>query len=279
MAIINVTPDSFFDGGVHFDAKRAADAAGRFVEEGADVLDVGGESTRPGASRIDEDEQIRRVVPVIEAIRSRDDRTPITIDTTRARVARSALHAGADAVNDVSAGTEDPEMLALAASRGAGVVLMHRLTTPDRDTYSDQYAEAPAYEDVVATVAGFLADRAEAARRAGVAPESIVLDPGLGFGKSVDQNLDLIRRTGELVALGFPVLSGLSRKSFVGRVALGRSTASERLSATLGASVRHLASGASIFRVHDVAAHASALTTAWAVGGGEAALAVRDAPA
>lgn len=279
MAIINVTPDSFYDGGAHLDPHTAADAAARFVDEGADLLDVGGESTRPGSSRVDADEQIRRVVPVIEAIRTRDQSTPITIDTTRAGVAARALDAGADGVNDVSAGEEDPEMLPLVATRGAGIILMHRLTTPDRDAYSDAYEAEPNYDDVVSTVAGYLQSRADAARRAGIEHDAIVLDPGLGFGKSVEQNLDLIRRTGELTTLGYPILSGLSRKSFVGRVALGPSAASERLSATLGASVRHLASGAHVFRVHDVAAHVSALRLAWAIGDPAAALAAGDAPA
>lgn len=278
MAIINVTPDSFYDGGQHLDPRAAADAAARFVEEGADVLDVGGESTRPGSVRVDEAEQIRRILPVIEAIRSRDDRTPITVDTTRVGVASRALDAGADAVNDVSAGEEDQEMLELVAGRGAGIILMHRLTTPDQDVFSDAYDAAPAYADVVADVTHYLRSRIEAARGVGMTPEQIVIDPGLGFGKSVEQNLELIRRTGELARLR-PVLSGLSRKSFVGRVALGTSKASERLAATLGASVCHLASGASVFRVHDVAAHVSALSMAWAAGGGAAALAGRDGPA
>lgn len=269
MAILNATPDSFSDGGVHLDPSRAADGAERFVAEGADVLDVGGESTRPGAPSIPDDEQIRRVVPVIRAIRSRPSTAtaPMTIDTTSAVVAQVALDAGADAINDVSGATADPHMLDLAARTGAGLVLMHRLTTPGRDSYSDRYAAPPAYDDVVGTVGAFLAERARAAIDAGVDPGAIVLDPGLGFGKSVEQNAELIRRTAEIAAIGFPVLSGASRKSFVGRLATGRgdSPAAKRVGGSVGASVAHLLSGAIIFRVHDVGVQAHALRAAWSL--------------
>lgn len=268
MAILNITPDSFFDGGRLSDPRAAADAAHRAVEQGADVLDVGGESTRPGAARVGADDQTRRVIPVIAAIRrgaGPASAVPITIDTTRAATAQAALDAGADAVNDVSAGLEDPGMLELAASRGCGVVLMHRLRPPDADQYSDRYADPPVYEGgVVPAVLEFLARRAAAAIGAGVPRDAIVLDPGLGFGKSVGQNIELIRRTGVLAALGFPILSGISRKSFTGAWAGVRgSTPAERLGPTITLSLEHLHAGAIIFRVHDVAEHAAALRREW----------------
>ena len=251
MAILNVTPDSFSDGGLHHDPQRALDAARRLVAEGADILDIGGESTRPGAVSVPWREQCERVVPVIQAIRADADprvrEVPITVDTTSVLVAQRALECGADAVNDVSAGTADVEMLGFCAARGSGIVLMHRAATPEKDRYSDRYGPgaAPLGEDaaaVVGAVRGFLHERALAAIGAGVAREAIVLDPGLGFGKTVEQNLALIEATPRLMELGFPILSGLSRKSFVGRAALGRdSDPSERVEATLRFSMRHAA--------------------------------------
>lgn len=268
MAILNVTPDSFFDGGALVDAGAAADAAARAVAEGADVLDVGGESTRPGSAGVPSEEQVARVVPAIRAIRRAGVRAPITIDTTIAAVARAALDVGADAINDTSAGLADAGMFVLASERGCGVVLMHRPRASLEDSYSDRYAEPPRYGDVVATVRGFLAERAAAALQAGVVPGAVVIDPGLGFGKGVGQNLELIARTAELAALGYPVLSGLSRKSFTGAAGgLRESTPRDRLPATLALSAAHLRTGASIFRVHDVAAHAQALSAAGAAGG------------
>ncbi len=191
---------------------------------------------------------------------------PITVDTTLAPVARAALDAGADAINDVAAATEDDAMLALAADRACALILMHRLAPPAADRFSDAYDAPPAYPGgVVETVRGFLDARVRAAVRAGVPRSGIVIDPGLGFGKTVGQNLELIRRTGDLAPLGRPVLSALSRKSFVGRVGLGRdSTPAERLPATLALSVLHLQAGARLFRVHDVAEHRQALDAAWA---------------
>lgn len=270
MGILNATPDSFADGGRLASVADARDAARAMIAAGAEILDVGGESTRPGARRVDAREQIRRVVPVIEAIRTDENvrEIPLSVDTTLEDVAAAALKAGADAINDVSAGLESPGMLALAARTGAGLVLMHRLAPPQEDRYSDRYEKTPAYADVTAEVRGFLRLRVEAALAAGVERGSIVLDPGLGFGKSVEQNLELIRRTGELAQLGFPVLSALSRKSFVGRVSLGRdSDPSERLPGTLALSLAHAAFGASILRVHDIAEHAAALRTTAAAGG------------
>jgi dihydropteroate synthase len=261
MGILNITPDSFSDGGEHASVEHALAGARAMVAAGTDTLDVGGESTRPGAARVSAHEQVRRVVPVIRAIRGEMD-VPISIDTTLSEVAGAAIDAGADAINDVSAGLEYEEMLGLAAETGAGLVLMHRRAAPGADVYSHEHASAPAYPGgVVACVREFLAERAARAIEAGVARESIVLDPGLGFGKSVGQNLELIARTGDLCSLGFPVLSGVSRKSFTA-VAAGlpkETPPRERLNATLGLSLAHRAAGASIFRVHDVEAHARAL--------------------
>jgi dihydropteroate synthase len=265
MAILNATPDSFYAGSRH----PTLETAERAIADGAVILDIGPESTRPGAEPVPDEEQVRRAVPLIKAIRGTNSAVAITIDTTSAEVARAALDAGADAINDVSAGRDDPGMFALAAARRCGIVLMHRLAPPRRDTYSDRYegGAAPAYTDVVEEVRDFLRERAGAAMGAGVARESIVLDPGLGFGKTVEQNMELIRRTAEIGALGFPVLSGLSRKSFVGRVTLGRdSTPEERLGGTLALSGEHLAAGASILRVHDVREHARLLRELFAGG-------------
>jgi dihydropteroate synthase len=263
MAILNVTPDSFADGGQLMTPGQAADAAQAAVEAGATVLDVGGESTRPGSQPVSADVQMQRVVPAIMAIRSRLPDVVISVDTTSAEVARTALQAGADAINDTTAGLDDPEMLPLAASTGAGIILMHRPRPAPQDSYSDRYEQPPQYTDVVGEIAAFLDSRARAAMDAGIPAEAIVIDPGLGFGKTVEQNLELIRGTQRLAALGYPVLSALSRKSFVGRVSLGRdSHPSERLAGTVALSVVHLLHGARIFRVHDVREHVEALRAA-----------------
>lgn len=267
VGILNVTPDSFADGGRHDDPARALDAANAMAEQGADMIDLGGESTRPGAPRVDHAEQLRRILPVLRAIRqdSGPARTlPVSIDTTNELVALAALEEGAEAINDVSAGVESRDGTLRAAARfGAGIVLMHRLVPPEADQYSDRYATPPRYADVVAEVRASLEVRWHAALAVGIAPDQIVLDPGLGFGKSVEDNLRLIARTRELASLGRPIMSALSRKSFVGRVSLGRdSHPDERLAGTLALSVLHAASGASIFRVHDVGAHRESLE-AW----------------
>ena len=272
MAILNITPDSFSDGGVLATIASAIDAARQAVIDGADILDIGGESTRPGAQRIAEAEQVRRVVPVIAGIRAEvGEGVAITIDTTLAGVAQAAIDAGADAVNDVSAGTDDAGMLPLCAHRSRGVVLMHRLVAPSGDVFSHQYPRDPEYgaAGVVGAVRAFLAERVAAAERAGVDPDSIVIDPGLGFGKGVEQNLALVVGTGKLLTLGRPVLSALSRKSFTARAAglAMDAPASARVHASVGLSVRHMLAGARIFRVHDVRAHAEALRAAWAAIG------------
>lgn len=281
VCIVNVTPDSFADGGVYNTVGGAVDRVRRALDDGADMIDLGGESTRPGAGRVDAGEQIRRVVPVIEEIRKAGLGTggkmggggvPISIDTTVAAVAEASLDAGADVINDVSAMTEDEAMVGLAVERGCGVVLMHRLRSPERDLYSDGYVEEPVYkEGVVEVVGDFLGSRRDVLESAGVGGDRIVLDPGLGFGKSVADTLRLIRGTGGvggIWGLGCPVMSGLSRKSFVGRVVLGRdSEPGERVDGTVGMSVAHLWCGARVFRVHDVAEHRRALDGAWAVMG------------
>lgn len=269
VAILNITPDSFADGGRLTTPELALAHARRCVEEGADVLEVGGESTRPGAERISPEEQLARVLPVIGLIRRAMPEVPIAVDTTQSEVARHAIEGGADIVNDVSGGEEDGGMLALAAKTGAGLVLMHRLRPPGRDAFSDRYDQPPVYEDVVADVRTYLAGRLSAALGAGVREDAVVLDPGLGFGKSVEQNLALIRRTGELCTIGRAVMSAASRKSFVGRVGLGRdSEPAERLGGSVAVTVLHAQAGAKLFRVHDVGAHAQALRLLGAIRGG-----------
>lgn len=267
LAIINVTPDSFSDGGEALDPRAAADRAAQAVAQGADMLDLGGESTRPGAARVDEAEQIRRVIPAIAAVRAAGVVAPISVDTTRSTVARAALDAGADAINDVSAGLEDPAMLPLAAERGAGLILMHRAAPPPQDRYSDRHASEPHFEGgVVQAVRAFLHERVGAAQRAGVAPGAIVVDPGLGFGKSVAQNFELIARIGEACPEGYGVLSAASRKSFIG-AAVGKPEPRERVEGSVAVSVAHRLAGVRLFRIHDVAAHAQALRTAEAILG------------
>ncbi|MEO0484185.1 MAG: dihydropteroate synthase [Planctomycetota bacterium] len=279
MAIINSTPDSFSDGGLALDPEHAAARAHQAVAEGADLLDIGGESTKPGSARVNIPDQIARVVPAIRAIRDAGIDAPITIDTTRAAVAESALDAGADAINDVSGGTEDPQMLPLAAERRVGVILMHRLRTPEADSYSDQYKRPPDYPGgVVHAVRTALAERFRAATAAGIAPEAVVLDPGLGFGKTVEQNLALIHGTPDLVTLGRPLLGAASRKSFVARVQdpeldpdrdpARPAPPTDRLEGSLALAVVQLTLGIRLFRVHDVRAHRRTLDAAFAVDGG-----------
>ncbi|HEX6701152.1 MAG TPA: dihydropteroate synthase, partial [Gaiellaceae bacterium] len=203
MGVVNVTPDSFSDGGVHLDPGVAIEAARRMVEEGASIVDVGGESTRPGSEGVSLDEELRRVLPVLEAIAPE---LPVSIDTAKAEVARHALELGAEMVNDVTALRADPELVGVVADAGAYLCLMHMLGDP-RTMQVD-----PRYDDVAAEVAAFLEDRLEAAVAAGVAEERICLDPGIGFGKTVEQNLELVRRLDVLTALGRPVVVGFSRK-------------------------------------------------------------------
>ena len=265
LAIINVTPDSFSDGGRCFTRQHAAERASLAVAAGADMLDIGGESTRPGAARVDPAEQLRRVVPAIRAIRGAGITAPISVDTTLAAVAEAALDAGADAINDVSAGLDDAQMFALAARAGAGLIVMHRAAPPAQDVYSDRHPHEPRFEGgVVDAVRRWLLERAQAAIGAGVDPASIVIDPGLGFGKSVAQNFALIAHTETFLSTGFPVLSAASRKSFVG-AASGCPDPQDRVEGSVAVTVAQRLAGVRLFRVHDVAAHARALRTAEAV--------------
>ncbi|MEK6609717.1 MAG: dihydropteroate synthase [Gemmatimonadota bacterium] len=256
VGIINVTPDSFSDGGRHFDPDDAVRAGVLMREAGADVLDVGGESTRPGASQPDEAEELRRVILVIERL-VREVGLPVSVDTRRSGVARRAIEAGAEIVNDVSGLTRDPEMARAVADTGAGVVIMHMRGEP---ATMDAHAR---YGDVAAEVAGELSERRGRAVIAGVAPEAIVLDPGLGFAKNVEHNLTLLNRLDAIVALNHPVMVGPSRKRFLG-AATGSGVA-ERDAATAAACVAARFRGASLFRVHDVAAAREALTVADAI--------------
>jgi dihydropteroate synthase len=252
MGVVNVTPDSFSDGGEWLDPD-AAIAHGRvLVAQGAAILDIGGESTRPGAEPVTAVEELRRVLPVLEGLAGAGAR--LSIDTSKAAVAAAALDAGATFVNDVTALRGDPAMAALVAERGCGVCLMHMLGEP-RTMQRD-----PRYDDVVDDVKAFLAQRLELAVAAGIAEERVWLDPGIGFGKTVDHNLELLARLDELVALGRPVVVGTSRKSFLG-VITGRA-AGERVPATIATNVLALARGARVFRVHDVAQARDALLVA-----------------
>lgn len=267
LGILNVTPDSFSDGGDLPDAASVVRRAGEMLAAGAIGLDIGGESTRPGASRVPASDQIDRVVPAIAAVRRAFGPEPIiTIDTTLSAVALAAIDAGADAVNDVSAGQESHDMFALCAQRRCGIILMHRAKPPEHDHFSTAYGHAgappaPTYTDVVHDVGLMLASRAVAAIEGGVSQQSIVLDPGLGFGKSVADNLALIERTTELAELGYPIMSGISRKSFVGAF-MGLSpghTPRDRISGSVTLSLRHITTGARLLRVHDVAEHIAAI--------------------
>jgi dihydropteroate synthase len=254
MGVVNVTPDSFSDGGLFLDADAAVEHGLRLTAEGADVLDVGGESTRPGAESVSEDEELRRVVPVIERLAS-DGRARLSIDTTKVAVARAALDAGASLVNDVSAFRFDPGMAALLAETDVGCCLMHMLGEPRT------MQEDPRYDDVVSEVKAFLEERLAFAVSEGVDEERVWLDPGIGFGKTVEHNLELLRRLDEIVAIGRPVVVGTSRKSFLGKLAGGRDEG-ERLPGTIATNVLALERGASVFRVHDVAQNADALAVA-----------------
>jgi dihydropteroate synthase len=243
MGILNVTPDSFYDGARHAQLSAALARGRVMLAEGADLLDVGGESSRPGAQRVSADEECARVVPVIAALRRETDRA-ISVDTTKATVAAEALASGADVVNDISAGRFDPAMLRLVAERGAGIVLMHMHGVPAT------MQVAPHYEDVLAEIEVFLRERAHEARTAGIEPERIWLDPGIGFGKRREDNLTILARLGRLTTLGFPLLIGASRKRFLASSA--DDTPNDRLAASLAAAALAVAQGASIVRVHDV---------------------------
>jgi len=254
MGIVNVTPDSFSDGGRYLDVGAAIAHGLELEAEGADILDIGGESTRPGAAAVPKEEELRRVIPVLEGLRERGARARLSIDTSKAAVARAAVQAGATLVNDVTALRGDPAMAEVVAASGARCCLMHMLGTPRT------MQEDPRYGDVVDDVRAFLEERLAFAVAAGVREDRIVLDPGIGFGKTAEHNLELLRRLDELVAIGPPVLVGTSRKSFLGRIT-GREV-DERLPATIASNVLAFARGARLFRVHEVAPVADALAVA-----------------
>jgi dihydropteroate synthase len=257
MGVLNVTPDSFSDGGRYANVGAAVAHGVALHRAGADLVDVGGESTRPGADPVDAEEELRRVVPVIEGLR--DAGAEISVDTSKATVAAAALEAGATIVNDVTALRGDGDMAALCAERGATVVLMHMLGEPR--TMQDD----PRYEDVVTEVKTFLAERLAAAVAAGIAEEDVWLDPGIGFGKTGAHNMELLRRLGELREVGRPLVIGTSRKSFIGR--LDGSGPGERLGGTIASSVLAAAEGAEVLRVHDVAEVRQALAVTAAILG------------
>jgi len=257
MGVVNVTPDSFSDGGLYLDPGAAVAHGEELAAAGAEILDVGGESTRPGAEEVAAAEELRRVEPVVAGLAGGE--ATVSVDTSKAAVAEAALDAGAEIVNDVTALRGDAEMATLCADRGATVVLMHMLGTP-RTMQRD-----PVYGDVVAEVKDFLARRVEAALAAGIAEERIWLDPGIGFGKTAEHNLELLRRLAELRELGRPLVIGTSRKSFIGR--LDGSDAGERLGGTIASSVLAAAEGAEVLRVHDVAEVGQAMAVAGAILG------------
>lgn len=262
MGVLNVTPDSFSDGGLFFDPDTAAGHGHRLSEQGAEIIDVGGESTRPGAQPVPVAEELRRVVPVIERLSAELPQTEVSIDTRKAAVAEAALKAGAQIVNDVSALRSDGRMVELIAGSGAQCCLMHMRGEPD--TMQDD----PRYEDVVDDVKAFLEERMAFAVSCGVSEQNIMLDPGIGFGKTVEHNLTLLRRLNELTDLGRPIVIGTSRKSFIGRVLGDQASPSPspddtgRQAGTLATCVLALERGASIFRVHDVSQAQAALRTA-----------------
>jgi dihydropteroate synthase len=252
MGVVNVTPDSFSDGGRYLDPDRAISHGLELAGEGAAILDIGGESTRPGALPVEAEEELRRVLPVVEGLLVAGAEAQISVDTSKSAVASRALAAGATFINDVTALRGDPEMVSLVASSGADVCLMHMLGEPRT------MQEDPRYEDVVSEVKAFLEDRLQYAVQRGVDEDRILLDPGIGFGKTLEHNLELLARVDELVALGRPVVIGASRKSFIGRIT-GRRDPADRVAGTVAVNVLAYERGARVFRVHEVAPSRDAL--------------------
>ena len=244
MGILNITPDSFSDGGLYLDRQKAIDRALKMVEEGADIIDIGGESTRPGAEPVELEEELRRTIPVIEAVASKVD-VPISIDTYKAGVAKRAIEAGATIVNDISGLRFDPEMASVVAETGVAVVVMHIKGTP-KDMQKN-----PEYHDLFGEIIQYLRGSIEIAKKAGVPEERIIIDPGIGFGKRPEHNLQIIKRLDRFSVLGRPILVGPSRKSFIG-IALGNLPPEERVEGTAAAVAISVYNGASIVRVHDV---------------------------
>ncbi|NLC71069.1 MAG: dihydropteroate synthase [Desulfuromonadaceae bacterium] len=267
MGILNVTPDSFFDGGRFSRIEDAVAQGRRLAAEGADIIDVGGESTRPGASAVSAAEEMERVVPVVERLR-REVAVPLSVDTWKSAVAGAAISAGAAFVNDISGLQFDPEMARVVAKGGAGLFIMHTRGAPP------EMQNDTLYRDLVAEVIAFLSAQADKAVASGIPRRRLAIDPGIGFAKDLSGNLELLGRLGELQALRLPVLLGTSRKSFIGSL-LGRSNPKDRLYGTLATIALGVAAGAKIFRVHDVGPAKDAALTAWAVcsrraGGGAA---------
>jgi dihydropteroate synthase len=258
MGVLNVTPDSFSDGGEFFSKEVAAARAGAMLEEGAEIIDVGGESTRPGSDPVSPEEEARRVIPVVQGILAEHPDTIVSIDTYRSETAGSALETGVRIVNDVTALRGDPRMARVVAEARCPVILMHMLGEPKTMQHD------PRYGDVVREVRDFLAERADHAIAEGVEPEKIVVDPGIGFGKTLDHNLALLYHLDELVELGFLVLVGTSRKSFIGRIT-GVEETRDRVFGTVAANVIAYERGATLFRVHDVQANREALAVAQAI--------------
>ena len=257
MGVVNVTPDSFSDGGLHLQPDRAAAAARAMVRDGAALVDIGAESTRPGAEPVSVDEELRRLVPVLERL----DGVPVSVDTTKAEVARRALSLGAVMINDVTALRGDPALAGVVAEAGGYLCLMHMQGEP-RTMQRD-----PRYDDVVSEVRAFLEERLSTAVAAGIREEDVCLDPGIGFGKTVEHNLALLRRLGELAELGRPIVVGVSRKSTIGRVLGDPEARTGSTAGSVGAAVAAFDRGASIFRVHDVREHVEALALAEAIAG------------
>src|SRR5947207_5851850 len=255
MGVLNVTPDSFSDGGVHLQPAAAATAGWRMLDDGAAIVDVGGESTRPGSEGVSLEEELRRVVPVLESLHG----APISIDTAKAEVARRALELGAELVNDVTALRGDPDLAEVVAESGAYLCLMHMQGEPRTMQLN------PTYDDVASDVAAFLEERLRFAVDTGIPEDRICLDPGIGFGKTVEQNFELVRRLDVLTALGRPVLVGFSRKSSLGRILGNPKATTGPLSASVAAAVAAYERGATILRVHDVREHVEALAVAGAI--------------
>ena len=269
MGIVNVTPDSFSDGGEFLDAEAAIAHGRELAAAGADVLDVGGESTRPGAEAVGAEDELGRVGPVVEALAgSEGPGVPVSIDTSKRAVAEAALDGGAAIVNDVTALRADPELAGLCADRGCGVVLMHMLGDPRT------MQEDPRYDDVVDDIKAFLTERIEFATAEGIDEGRIWVDPGIGFGKTVEHNLELHRRLGELRELGRPIVFGSSRKSFIGK--LTGAPVDERLGGTIASNVMAYANGADVLRVHDVGPIREAITVAEAILDPDRAASITD---
>ena len=259
MGVLNVTPDSFSDGGMYPSSKDAITRGIEMIEQGADIIDVGGESTRPGSKRVDATEQKRRVLDVIAGLRKEiPENIHISIDTTLSEVAQASLDAGATMLNDVSGGREDDKLLKLAADSQAPICLMHMQGTPDT------MQENPSYQDVTTEVSEFLVKQANIAEKAGVKKEKIILDPGIGFGKRTQHNLELLKHLNKLTGLGYPILLGTSRKRFMGEISK-QEDPRERMPATCATSALGVLAGVKIFRVHDVWQNRQALDVTWAI--------------